>query len=88
MDDSLLVSLRRYRPREGRDSLEDYLTEIFAWLLRNSREVAYAFLDTVMSHVPEADRLELPDADQDITWETQAPYPGARLDMLAQWPSR
>ena len=86
MDDSLLVSLRRYRPREGRDSLEDYLTEIFAWLLRNSREVADAFLDTVMSHVPEADRLELPDADQDITWETQAPYPGARLDMLAQWP--
>ncbi|TDU23542.1 hypothetical protein C8E00_10229 [Chromohalobacter marismortui] len=48
MDDSLLVSLRRYRPREGRDSLEDYLTEIFDWLLRNSREVAVAFLDTVM----------------------------------------
>lgn len=86
MDDSLLVSLRRYRPREGRDSLEDYLTEIFAWLLRNSRNVADAFLDTVMTHVPEADRLELPAYDQEVTWETQATYPGARLDMLAQWP--
>ncbi|WP_168380942.1 PD-(D/E)XK nuclease family protein [Modicisalibacter radicis] len=86
MDDSLLVSLRRYRPREGRDSLEDYITEIFAWLLRNSREVADAFLDIVMARVPKADRIELPDADQEITWDTQAPYPGARLDMLAQWP--
>lgn len=85
MDDSLLVSLRRYRPREGRDSLEDYLTEIFAWLLRNYRNVADSFLDTVMTYVPETDRLELPAEDQAITWETQAPYPGARLDMLAQW---
>jgi len=86
MDDSLLVSLRRYRPREGRDSLEDYITEIFAWLLRNSREVADTFLETVMARVPEADRIALPNADQDITWDTQTPYPGARLDMLAQWP--
>tara|TARA_B100000700_G_scaffold59109_1_gene64237 strand:+ start:26601 stop:27749 length:1149 start_codon:yes stop_codon:yes gene_type:complete len=86
MDDSLLVSLRRYRPREGRDSLEDYITEIFAWLLRNSREVADAFLDNVMARLPEADRIELPNADQDVTWDTQRSYPGARLDMLAQWP--
>lgn len=27
MDDTLLVSLRRYRSREGRDSLEDHTLE-------------------------------------------------------------
>nr|WP_298410477.1 hypothetical protein [uncultured Halomonas sp.] len=86
MDDSLLICLRRYRPREGRDSLEDYITEIFAWLLRNSQEVADAFLKTVMERVPAAERIDLPDADQEVTWGTQISYPGARLDMLAQWP--
>ncbi len=47
MDDSLLVSLRQYRPREGRDSLEDFVTEIFCWILRNSLESRSAVLAAI-----------------------------------------
>lgn len=84
MDDSLLVSLRQYRPREGRDSLEDFVTEVFAWLLRNVEGVAEKVLETTVMRMQADRRIDVPVCD--VTWDTQVVYPGARLDMLAQWP--
>ncbi|SHM13302.1 PD-(D/E)XK nuclease family protein [Vreelandella subglaciescola] len=83
MDDSLLVSLRQYRPREGRDSLEDFITEVFAWLLRNVEGVAAKVLETTVMRMRADRRIDVPMCD--VTWDTQVAYPGARLDMLAQW---
>lgn len=51
MDDSLLVRLRSYRPREGRDSLEDFVTEAFCWLLRQSEEFSKYFLKEIIQRL-------------------------------------
>ena len=35
-DDNLLLALSKYHPREGHTPLENFITETFAWLLRNN----------------------------------------------------
>jgi hypothetical protein len=42
-DDNLLVVLSKYKPREKHTPLENFITESFAWLLRNNREFATEF---------------------------------------------
>lgn len=77
---SLLLRLRSYRPREGRDSLEDFVTESFAWLLQQYPEVARAVLAKVYSLLG----AELPaddDAEQ-LEWKTQLTVGGKRPDMV------
>ena len=77
---SLLLRLRSYRPREGRDSLEDFVTESFAWLLQQCPDVARVVLGKVYSLLG----TELP-ADNDIEqleWKTQLTIDSKRPDMV------
>ena len=45
--ESLLVNLRKYRPRENTDPLENFITEAFAWLLRSNREVLQSVFECI-----------------------------------------
>lgn len=86
MDSSLLVSLRQYRPREGRDSLENFITEVFAWLLRNANGISEAVLARLQHAMPEGEGLDLPRDSEDVEWSTQAHLGSRRPDMQASWP--
>ncbi len=86
MDCSLLVSLRQYRPREGRDSLENFITEVFAWLLRNSSGISNAFLLQLQRAMPEGQGFDLPTEEDEVEWSTQARLGSRRPDMQAIWP--
>jgi hypothetical protein len=46
--ESLLVALSRYRPREARESLEDFLTELVAYAMRRQPELLVGFLRCVV----------------------------------------
>ena len=45
METGLLESLRKYRPREGKDPLENFITEAFAWILNNYSDFAEFFIN-------------------------------------------
>ena len=78
--DSLLLSLRKYRPREGRDSLEDFITEAFAWLLRQCPEFGNMCLEDIYSQL-ESERPAGIDP-HGLHWETQVTLNGKRPDMV------
>ena len=79
MEDSLLVSLRSYRTRPGRDPLEDFITEAFAWLLRTHPHIGASFLD----HIDE--KIGLPTNQRgDLSWRTQVSVEEGILDMMVQ----
>lgn len=86
MDSSLLVSLRQYRPREGRDSLENFITEVFAWLLRNANGISETILARLQRAMPEGEDFDLPWDSEDIEWSTQARLGSRRADMQVAWP--
>lgn len=86
MDNSLLVSLRQYRPRENRDSLENFVTEAFAWLLRNVTGTTHAVLTQLQKDMPEGAYFDLPGDLDEIEWSTQSQLDTQRPDMLASWP--
>ncbi|MDR9440987.1 MAG: hypothetical protein RI841_16025 [Halomonas sp.] len=88
MDSSLLVSLRQYRPLEGRDSLENFITEVFAWLLHYASGVSEAVLTCLQRAMPESEGFDLPFYSEEIEWDTQARLVSRRPDMQATWPGR
>lgn len=59
MKDSLLVALQKYRKRDNYNPDENFLTEAFAWLLRNDHEAHKQFLKLIG------------EPDQKVHWTTQ-----------------
>jgi len=45
----LLESLRKYRPREGKDPLENFITEAVSWILKNHADFSKYFLDYLLT---------------------------------------
>lgn len=85
MHDSLIVSLRKYRSREGSDPIEDFITEAFCWLLRSYPATGR----TVLNEVVGSSLAGWPgsaDSGGAIKWDTQVNLHGKRPDMLATWP--
>ncbi|WP_049721512.1 PD-(D/E)XK nuclease family protein [Gilvimarinus polysaccharolyticus] len=82
--EGLLVHLRSYRPREGRDSLENFVTEVFRWLLANDDIFSEYFIEYLQERIPEGHRLTSPSGN--IRWSSQFSLNGVRPDMVAQWP--
>lgn len=75
MNDNLLVALSKYRPREGHTPLENFITESFAWILRNNREFASEFLRKLCK---QGDSTEIKLID------TQVCLSGTYPDMVVQ----
>jgi hypothetical protein len=79
--ESLLVNLRKYRPRDKSDPLENFVTEAFAWLLRSSNKVTNAVVELVNEN------LIVPvEIGEDITISTQENFAGKFPDMLFSTP--
>ncbi len=76
--EGLLVSLRKYRPRENSDPVENFITEAFAWLLRSSDEVQKAVLDLVNVQLQEPIPITL----KDLAISTQENFNGKFPDMV------
>ncbi len=76
--ESLLVSLRKYKPRENSDPVENFITEAFAWLLKSNVEVQKAVLDLINEHVEEPIALTL----KALKISTQENFGGKFPDMV------
>lgn len=85
MQDSLLVSLRKYRLRKDRDPIEGFITEAFCWLLRNYPQAGWAVLDRTTDGLFPRDPESGHRGDQ-VEWETQVKLGANRPDMMAIWP--
>ena len=83
MDDSLLVSVSSYRPRPGRESIEDFITEAFAWLLHSREELQQELIEEIDSRMQSEknEALDFPDMAQ---WSTQVSLSKSRPDMVAE----
>lgn len=80
--DSLLVNLRKYRPRENTDPLENFITEAFAWLLKSSEEVQRAIFNHINGLLESPVSLSF----GDIQISTQENFNGKFPDMVVSWP--
>lgn len=78
MNDDLFTSLLKYRPREGKDSLENFITEALGWILSNFDEFSKAFTHYLLL------RLGLDREINNLAWITQANFDGVYPDMLVQ----
>ncbi|MBM7070597.1 PD-(D/E)XK nuclease family protein [Shewanella sp. 202IG2-18] len=79
--DSLLVNLRKYRPRENTDPLENFVTEAFAWVLRNNSSCLSAFTKLLNEKL----NLSLDIESQPSVISTQENFDGVYPDMLIQY---
>lgn len=79
--ESLLVNLRKYRPRENTDPLENFITEAFAWLLKSSDDVQKAVFNMINERFTTP--IILPKTDCQIS--TQENFDGKYPDMVTGW---
>jgi hypothetical protein len=75
---SLLKALRSYRPRENHDPLENFITEAFAWLLRNHLGFGRFYLNKIRRRLQQS---ELP-VGLTIEWTTQLNLGGVFPDLV------
>jgi hypothetical protein len=78
MKSNLLSALRKYRPRENHDPLENFITEAFAWLLQNHPLFGEFFLKKIALGL----QLQFAPGGATIEWETQVHAEGLRPDMV------
>lgn len=81
MENNLLINLRKYRPRENTDPLENFITEAFAHLLRSSPDVIKAFVAKINEH------LEVPIAFNADAYaiSTQENFNNKFPDLVIKW---
>jgi hypothetical protein len=80
VDDDLLIALRTYRPRDGLDPLENFVSEAFAWVLRNHPALAGRLLARV-----EARQGRSAAGAGPWTWSTQVTLRnGKRPDLVCE----
>ena len=75
----LLIRLRRYRTRENTTSLENYITEAFAWLLDTFPETANSILEMI------SEKCEPFSISKSIRVSTQENLEGCFPDMILEW---
>lgn len=83
MNYDLLTSLRKYRPRENTDPLENFITESFAWILNNYPDFGCFFLKKIADRLPRAEEVLF--GAQNPKWETQKNFDGKYPDMFCAY---
>ena len=73
--DSLLVALQKYPKRDNYSPDENFLTEAFAWLLRNHAEANQAFVELIKVDRRVADEIE---------WKTQHHVQSSFIDLYGK----
>ena len=84
MTNNLFVSLSQYAPRENTTPTENFITEAFAWLLRNDSEVFQALIKLLQSKLTEDEVLESFELTDDMHISTQENFGGKFPDMVIQ----
>ncbi len=79
--ESLFTALRKYSPRENNDPLENFVTEAFAWLLKNELDFSAFFLEKID---PELGKKEEKINLKGIKWSTQTSWGGVYPDMICE----
>ena len=82
MNTDLFTSLRKYRPRDGHDPLENFITEAFAWLLRSDVNFSNYFLSKVREGLGSS--VKIPTRIKKINWLTQVNWDGKFPDMICE----
>jgi len=80
--ESLLVNLRKYRPRDNSDPLENFVTEAFAWLLRNFEQAAHCYLNFLVQQNPDK-AFDLPTEQYKVS--TQEYFDGKYPDLVMKF---
>lgn len=81
LSDSLFSALRKYPKSQELDPIENFITEGFAWLLRNKELLSREFIDYLSQKLPEP----LPLTHILPKWKTQHTFAGGQIDMLADF---
>lgn len=82
METGLFEALRKYSPREGKDPLENFITEGFAWLLNKYSKFGEFFLRRLEK------KLQLDVNKYDCKWSTQVNFDGKLPDMVYRWENK
>ena len=79
MNHNLFLSLRKYRPREGNDPLENYVTAAFGWILNNHDDFSVFILNKLCNLLKYSEILA------PIKWSTQVHFNGFYPDMVCEF---
>ena len=82
MENNLLTALRKYRPREGKDPLENFTTEAYGWILKNYPEYSNFFLSKLSAQLNFIDKISNP------IWNTQVNFNGFFPDMVCKFENK
>ena len=83
MTDSLFSALRKYAKSEAINPIENFITEGFAWLLRDKEVLSSEFVDYLRDRLPHPNAV----TRDSPKWDTQHTFAGGRIDMLADFGS-
>lgn len=78
MENNLLTALRKYRPTEGRDPLENFITEAFAWILKNYYDFSLFYLRKL------SEILNCEIDNPNPYWQTQVNFNGFFPDLVCK----
>lgn len=80
---NIFNSLNSYIPSVGRNPQEDYLTQLFAWMLDNVPKLGAKFCQFLLDKLETGKKPAFPIAmDEKVTIQTQFPVNDGRVDML------
>lgn len=77
MVNDLLVSLRKYIPRIGKDPIENFFTEVFSWIIGNNESLAKIIIWKMLGKEVEI--------KTEIKCSTQVNFDGFYPDMLIEF---
>jgi len=84
MSTDLFTSLKKYRPTDGKNSVENFITEAFAWLLRFDKGFALEYFNKII--VLLGDKKKFPDlSGPTLQWSTQVNFKGKFPDLVCSF---
>lgn len=81
MNNSIFNFIKSYIPTDKRDAQEDYLTQMFAWMLDNIRPFAIDYIRLLYEKINKIKSLNDNDIN-DIKVSTQKTISSGRIDLL------
>ena len=83
-DESLFSYLKKYTPTEKRNAREDYLTQLFAWILEEFSDVKKEYVKFLIEKLDYKDKNIILNSTHEITVETQKRVSNGIIDLFIQ----
>ena len=80
MKTDLLTSLRKYKVTDKQDPIENFITEAFAWLLKNYDDFSFFFIKEILEKL-NSDLV----VSEKPNWSTQKNFNGFFPDMVCEF---